>query len=538
MPHIESKRWLVQKYGGTSIGKLLPTITGSIIPSFLQSHRVAVVCSARSGTTKSNGTTSLLLDAIAMATSNDVRLEDLESIINSIKKDHLTAAKAAIGEDSSAILHAVELQIKKDCEGLHGLLKATVMIGEISDRITDRVLAFGETLSCRIVAASLESKGIASKVVLLQDIVEETYGEDPRHLVEHFKNHPAAFLRGLTEAIARRIESCGGAVPIITGFFGAMPGSLIKCVSRGYSDLCAALCAVTLSSEELQIWKEVDGIYTADPRKIKAARLLATITSEEAAELTYYGSEVIHPLTIEQIDGASIPVRLKNVMHPSGDGTIIHASQKTPPSPMLEEPSTEALEPKDEARVAVSYTTFMTANGYYGPSQHRRRPTAVTTKESITVLNVRSYGTSSLQRFLSCVSTCLEAHGLAIDLISSSQHMLSLAICAPEPHTLDDAVEKLEKVGDISLLQKMSIVSVIGHRMRNMVGIGAEIFSALANAKVNIYLISQGAGEINISFVINAQDAQLATEVIHEHVLKIPLHKEQENAFVKGPWLY
>lgn len=158
-----------------------------------------------------------------------------------------------------------------------------------------------------------------------------------------------------------------------------MPGSLIKCVSRGYSDLCAALCAVALSSEELQIWKEVDGIYTADPRKIKAARLLATITSEEAAELTYYGSEVIHPLTIEQIDGASIPVRLKNVMNPSGDGTIIHASQKSPPSPRLEETSTESLEPEDEARVAVSKTTFMTANGYYGPSQHRRKPTAVTT---------------------------------------------------------------------------------------------------------------------------------------------------------------
>lgn len=129
-------------------------------------------------------------------------------------------------------------------------------------------------------------------------------------------------------------------------------------------------------------------------------------------------------------------------------------------------------------------------------------------KESITVLNVRSHGTSSPQRFLSCVSTCLEAHGLVIDLISSSQHMLSLATCAPEPHALDNAVEKLGMIGDISLLHKMSIVSVIGHRMRNMVGIGAEIFSALANAKVNIYLISQGASEINISYVSNQKFQQ------------------------------
>jgi aspartate kinase len=88
------------------------------------------------------------------------------------------------------------------------------------------------------------------------------------------------------------------------GFFGAMPGSLIKSVSRGYSDLCAALCAVALSAEKLQIWKEVDGIFTVDPRKIKAARLLAITTSEEASELTYYGSQVIHPLTFERVDAA------------------------------------------------------------------------------------------------------------------------------------------------------------------------------------------------------------------------------------------
>jgi aspartate kinase len=127
----------------------------------------------------------------------------------------------------------------------------------------------------------------------------------------------------------------------------------------------------------------------------------------------------------------------------------------------------------------------------------------VSQKECITILNVRSHGTISPQRFLSQVSNCLEVHDIIIDLISSSQQMLSLAICAPEPQALDQAIKGLEEIGDASLLDNMSIVSVIGQRMRNVVGIGAEIFSALARARVNIYLISQGASEINISYVLS-----------------------------------
>lgn len=160
----------------------------------------------------------------------------------------------------------------------------------------------------------------------------------------------------------------------------------------------------------------------------------------------------------------------------------------------------------------------------------------------------------SPQTFLCRVSTILETHNLAIDLISSSQQMLSLAICALQLRTLKHVNSSLAELGVVSLMANMSIVSVIGHRMRNVVGIGAEILSSLASAGVNIYLMSQGASGINISydyakhkqthraddsrFVINAKDAQVALEVIHEKVLGIPSHVEKENAFAKGPWLY
>lgn len=169
-------------------------------------------------------------------------------------------------------------------------------------------------------------QGIEAELVLLDDIVQDVYGENRRQQLQLYRQSPSRFLSGLSVAIERKIQNCDGRVPIITGtkdigpmrliqankwigFFGAMPDSLISTVGRGYSDLCAALCAASVDAMELQIWKEVDvrkwitflsyitdvitqGIFTADPSKVKSARLLATVTSEEAAELTYYGSEV------------------------------------------------------------------------------------------------------------------------------------------------------------------------------------------------------------------------------------------------------
>jgi aspartate kinase len=159
MPEIVTKHWIVQKYGGTSIGKLLDTITGSILPEYLIAYNVAVVCSARSGTSKSKGTTSLLLDAIRLATSSETDTVSLDSVIDTIKSEHLQAARVAIDTlTDKEILLDLQLAIKKDCEQLRSFLKATWTLGEISDRIQDKVLAVGETLSCRIVAGSLRSR--------------------------------------------------------------------------------------------------------------------------------------------------------------------------------------------------------------------------------------------------------------------------------------------------------------------------------------------------------------------------------------------
>ncbi|KAH7385399.1 aspartate kinase [Phaeosphaeria sp. MPI-PUGE-AT-0046c] len=537
MPCLQTKPWIVQKFGGTSIGKFVPSMTDAIIPSYSRSHKVAVVCSARSGTSKSSGTTSLLLEAVRLATRGPHHQADFYNIVDTIRCEHLHAAEEAIAASATDALTKAQQEIRKDCEWLRSFLSATAMLGEISDRSTDRVLALGETLACRVIAAALTSKGIPSRVITPENIVEDAYGERQTDLRSEFRKRPGSFLRGLTDTIRLKILSCEDAVPVITGFFGAMPGSLIKEVSRGYSDLCAALCAVALNAVQLQIWKEVDGVFTADPRKIRDARLLATITSEEAAELTYHGSEVIHPLTIEQIDDAGIPLRLKNVTNPHGFGTIIYPSTNEVLSrPRYFQRPTNVIEHTTHS--SSDKTGLMISNGYYGPGHYRRRPTVVTSKDCIEILNIRSHGTVSRQTFLSRISACFEIHDITIDLINSSQQTLSVALHAPDSQSLEHCVSDLQEFGIVNLLKNLAIVSVIGHKIRNVVGIGAEIFNALAGAKINIYLISQGASEINISIVVSAQDVQLALEVVHEKVLGIPRHEEKENAFARGPWLY
>ena len=143
----------------------------------------------------------------------------------------------------------------------------------------------------------MAKQGIDSEFVSLENIVDGI--EYDRDGLEGQLDQ--SFYESLAKVVGERIRQCGNRVPVVTGFFGPVPGSLLRQVGRGYTDLLAALLAVGLAAEELQIWKEVDGIFTADPRKVPTARLISSITPEEAAELTYYGSEVVHPFTMEQV---------------------------------------------------------------------------------------------------------------------------------------------------------------------------------------------------------------------------------------------
>lgn len=227
-----------------------------------------------------------------------------------------------------------------------------------------------------------------------------------------------------------------------TGFFGPVPGSLLHQVGRGYTDLLSALLAVGLQASELQIWKEVDGIFTADPRKVLTARVIPIISPDEAAELTYYGSEVVHPFTMEQVIRKKIPIRIKNVVNPTGGGTVIH------PDP----DAGESLEPEspliDPVTLKNIHDLALAADSY----QRKRLPTAVTIKEHIVVLNVNSNRKSVSHGFLAGIFGTLDRFGVVVDLISTSEVHVSMAIeDGLAKKVLDRLVKELRTSGTVRI---------------------------------------------------------------------------------------
>ncbi|KAK3848303.1 MAG: LOW QUALITY PROTEIN: Aspartate/glutamate/uridylate kinase [Linnemannia gamsii] len=535
--------WLVQKFGGTSIGKFIETITGNIVQSYLPTNRVVVVCSARSSESKSLGTTNrqqkIMIDkkkrkksqskeeksenkrlmiwcrSVLQPAANDSAsnlpclillkaaasalvpgsIEFIETV-QEIRIDHIEACKKHISD--ADILKRVQGEINQDCDRLKAFLEAAQIIEEISPRSKDIIMAVGERLSCRIVAALLEDRGVETQVVSLENVIEAVF--DVNCLDQNFYDY-------LSRAFAAAVSKCGHRVPVVTGFFGSVPGSLLTSIGRGYTDLAAALIAVGLDAEELQVWKEVDGIFTADPRKVKDARLLNIITPEEASELTYYGSEVIHPFTMEQVIRAQIPIRIKNVMNPQGSGTIIFPDQPsgvcTPNGRNTPPPSSKVL----------------LENGYQ-LDLSRRHPTAVTIKDNVWVLNIHSNRKSVSHGFFAQIFGTLDRYGIAVDLISTSEVHISMALGANVIETeMEKAMESLRSIGTVDIMKDMAILSLVGKQMKNMVGISGRMFSTLAKAGINIEMISQGASEINISCVILERQAIQAMNVIHGELL-------------------
>lgn len=564
-------KWTVQKYGGTSVGKFAVNIARDIVSSYIDQHKIAVVCSARSGSAKALGTTNLLLKAASEArkrhklfndsgtmtpSTNGIFRRSSETSPNSpmrrsspspsspstgaltplitpqtgqsqpefnvtvdlIRSEHLDAANASV--KNPEILQELEAEIDRDCDWLRSFLFAAQVIDEISPRSRDSIIGFGERLACKLMTAILRDQGIDAEYVSLEDIIPVS--EDSETVPEGSLDQ--AFYDNVAAAVGERIKGCTPRVPVVTGFFGHVPGSLLRQVGRGYTDLLSALLAVGLEASELQIWKEVDGIFTADPRKVPTARLIPIISPDEAAELTYYGSEVVHPFTMEQVIRRKIPIRIKNVENPLGGGTVIH------PDPDIEASQDDGL---IEAPVAMLHGLSPSNNEL---RRNKRLPTAVTIKERIVVLNVNSNRKSVSHGFLARIFGTLDRFGVVVDLISTSEVHVSMATEDNLSRTtMERLVGELKKSGTVSVHREMAILSLVGQQMRHLVGISGRMFTSLAQGNVNIEMISQGASEINISCVIEGRDAVKALNLIHQSCLQI---KPEGPRGRVGPWLF
>jgi aspartate kinase len=499
--------WIVQKFGGTSVGKFAKEIAVDIVKKYNQHNQIAVVCSARSTQTKSEGTTTRLLLASELAI--DDKEDEFKATLKLIKEDHIANAEKMI-IDETLKSQLIEDTIK-EVNDIERLLDACCIIGEISPKSLDTIMSCGEKLSCLFMTALLNDNNVPSSYINLSNIISELDYDNNRNLTNNERSLDPYFYKHLAKNIAEEINKLDtGVVPVLTGFFGPVPGGLLNSVGRGYTDLCAAVCAVGLFANELQIWKEVDGIFTADPRKVKTARLLKSVTPDEAAELTYYGSEVIHPFTMEQVINARIPIRIKNVINPNGEGTIIYPDnigkkgEQTPPHP----PVSLDILPVD----------------YFNKQQKLKIPTAVTAKSDIAVVNIHSNKKTLSHGFLANVFGILDKHKTVVDLISTSEVHVSMAVnyVKEKRKYFLLVIEDLKKFGNVDVTYDLSIVSLVGIHMKQLIGTAGAMFKVLADEQINIEMISQGANEINISCVISKENVIKALNALHDNLLLHP----------------
>lgn len=407
-------------------------------------------------------------------------------------------------------------------------------------------------------AALLNDNDVPAVYIDLAEILrpQSSNGTSSSH---HHDQLDDTFYKGIAKTMAAEVlrattpspDDPRPIVPVITGYFGAIPGGLLKAVGRGYTDLCAALVAVGLQASELQIWKEVDGIFTADPRKVPTARLLPSVTPAEAAELTFYGSEVIHPFTMEQVIRARIPIRIKNVMNPRNAGTVIFPDAESSLDTGLEPVTSDPRIFRTRSSAHISSLPKATM------AQRPKRPTAITVKHDIIILNVHSNKRTRAHGFLMNIYSVLDKWHLSVDLIASSEVHVSMALhsehvnlvnsprqgptamstpngASASAQTQDEqagweelqiasedlygAVNELRQFGTIDIASNMAIVSLVGKQLKNMVGISGKFLSTLGANNINIEMISQGASEINVSCVIDAREADRALNVIHTNL--------------------
>lgn len=453
--------FIVQKFGGTSLGnaeRLLQVC--EIIRNATQEHSVVCVVSAISSQTKTEGTTSRLLAAGEKAALGD----DPSSLIQLIEETHFKLLTPLFR--SEALKEKTCQQMVQEFDRLNSILAAVRVLREMSVRSQDAVLGCGERLSAILLAGVLLDQGLPATYVDLSNSVPENCGLNDQQ-----------FYPLLRSRFQSQLPDPSVTIPVVTGFFGYVPGGILSSIGRGYSDLTAALIAAEKQADVLEVWKEVDGIYTADPRKVKTAKVLATITPEEAAELTYFGSEVLHPFTVEQAIKASVVIHIKNTLDPQKPGTVIQ------PNP-------------DSQKTAV----------------------AVTTKKDVVILNIRSNRMFEASDFLARVFDVFGKHGIVIDLISTSE--VSVSCSTDSKYHLTTTIQDLENLGDVTLLPERAILSLVGQNMKYVPGISAKMFTVLADAGINIEMITQGASEINISCVIQNQDAQRALSIVHQTFLE------------------
>jgi len=444
---------IVCKFGGTSVQDAEAMTRVAEIISARRKQQPIVVASAM------GKTTNQLLEAAKTASAGK-RQEALDLLTKLKEKHFKEAQKLGISITEGWVFDTLQAYFKE----MRDLAKGLAALGELTPRITDAMASYGERLSTVILTQALENNGIPAQLMDARECIitddsfmraSPLFDLTDAAIVEHF--------RPVLKA---------GKTPVFQGFIGRTRGGITTTIGRGGSDYSAAIVGAALDADDIQIWTDVDGIMTTDPRMVKEARRIKAISFDEAAELAYFGAKVLHPATIIPAVRKKIPVHVLNSYKPNQDGTLI----------------TDDAPPCENPVKAIAY------------------------KSGITMVNVASTRMLMAYGFLKKIFEIFDHYEVPVDVVSTSEVSVSLTV--DETSKLWDIVTELKKVGEVNVEGSKSIVCCVGENLRSIAGVPNLLFGALQDVK--IHMISQGASAINVTFVIDQDQLPEAVRGLHD----------------------
>ncbi|MEI2737222.1 MAG: bifunctional aspartate kinase/homoserine dehydrogenase I [Chitinophagaceae bacterium] len=470
----------VLKFGGTSvanaenINKVI-----AIVKEAIKKDRTIVVVSAL------GGITDLLLGAAALAAEGD---ESHKERLATIEQRHFEAVKQLIPVAQQSQLLSL---VKKTCNEIEDICNGIFLLRELTPRSKDRIGSYGEWLSSKIITAKFTADGISAT------------WKDSRELIITNSNYTAAEVDfAVTDKkITDYLSADTSSLYIMPGFIATDKNGITTTLGRGGSDYTAAIIASAMNAKVLEIWTDVSGMMTADPRLTINARIIPNISYQEAMELSHFGAKVIYPPTIQPVMNKGIPVWIKNTFAPANEGTLIES---------------------------VAHGNGNIVRG-------------ISSINNITLISLEGSGMIGIPGFSKRLFEALSSEKINVILItqSSSEHSICVGIDSGLADKAKQAVDTafaneiaLQKVEPLKIETGLSIVALVGESMKNHTGVSGRMFSAMGRNGVNIRAIAQGSSEKNISSVIATKDVRKAINVLHEEFFETTY--KQVNLFITG----
>jgi len=473
----------VLKFGGSSVASAerIKNVIEIVKAALKKDKQLTVVFSAY------QTVTDKLIAASHLAADGNAAYLD---IFKELESKHLTIAKELVSvRRQSSVIANIKLQLNELEDILHGVF----LIKELSLKTLDFIQSFGERLSAYTISESFNDRKIAAQFL------------DTRKVIKTDAQFGSA--RVLYEVTNKNIHEYFAAnkkLQIATGFIGSTNENETTTLGRGGSDFTASILGAALNVQEIEIWTDVDGVLTADPRKVPTAFPVKSLTFDEAMELSHFGAKVIYPPTMQPVHAKGIPIRIKNTFHPAAEGTLISKKK--------------------------SSNDFLIKG--------------ISSIDAISLVLVEGSGMVGVAGIAERLFSALAAKQINVVLITqaSSEHSICLAIHPKDKVLAKESIEKefrlelMEKqISEVQVENDFAIIAIVGENMQKTPGIAGRVFQALGKNGINIAAIAQGSSELNISVVISKKDEAKALNALHEAFF---LSKTKSlNLFLVGPGL-